>query len=216
MEERFNARVNKPVLITSTKTTRGLDIFGLRVGIYKGYDDSENIPYEFYNFSECHTQAFCRYTGLWLNTLNGIMYRPRSESIFLLKDVDAYVDYKFSKWRKEFGSKIRPIRGKESMVDGSSFIKVDTNNLTYFTVGISKLYVNGDKCAGYLYRGSKDVVYEELKSHKDVYFFTNADLNRLKEDIKEMYRNLNKVYESKVKDFYMVRHSMFLNGKQIV
>lgn len=213
----FKAKIGKPILITNTNAEEGVDIFKLRVGIYSNYKEGINSPYVFYNFAECHTVAFMRHTGLWLNHLNGVPNRPRQECIFLLKDVDGYVDYKFNKWMSTYGKRIKPIKDKDSMVDGSCFIKVDTDYVAYFNVGVCRVFEHNGVYKGWVYEGYKDVMFEELSSNSNVYFFTNADLNRLKNDIKMLYRNLTKKYDAKVKSIELTKEGqMIINNKRVV
>ena len=213
----FKAKIGKPILISNTNIEEGLDIFKIRVGIYSNYKEGINSPYVFYNFGECHTMAFMKHTGLWLSPLNGIPNRPRQDCMFLLKDVDAYVDYKFNKWWGMYGNSIVPIKDKDSIVNGSYFIKVDTDYVTYFNAGLCRVFEHNGIFKGWVYDGSKDVMFEELSNNSNVYFFTNTELNRLKNDIKMLYRNLNKKYDSKVKSIELTKEGrMLINEKRVV
>lgn len=215
--EEFKSKLGKPILISNSNITDNGDIFKIRVGIYKNYNKGMKSPYEFYNFAECHTIAFMRHTGFWVNHLEGKPLRPRGECMFYLKDIDSYVDSKFNMWLRKYGSKMLTIKNKDTMVDGSYFIKVDTDYTTYFNAQICGVFEHNGIYKGWVYSGSKDIMFEELSSNSNVYFFTKSDLTRLKSDIKMLYRNLNKKYESKVQRFELTKEGrMVLNNKRIV
>lgn len=213
----FKTKVGKPVLITNTHIEDNTAVFGLRTAIYRGIEGTSKHPYAFYNLNEDHTLAICRLSSIWLKHLSGVPNRPRCESLFLLSDVDKYVDMKFNQWMKAYSSKIKPITDEDSVVDGSCFIKVATDGLTYFNVYPYKVLEHSGKFKGGVYEGYKSYFYLDLKEDRDIYFFTTTDLNRMKEDIKELYRKLNKKYSAKVKSLEITTEGhMLVNDRRIV
>lgn len=212
----FKSKVGKPVLISNIDVEKGLDIFSLRVGVYEGYIGGKN-PYKFYDFNESHSLGFLRKSGLWLNTLRGVKTRPRQECLFYLKDIDTYVDYKVDKWVKEFSQGKKLVTTPDSIEDGAYFMIVNTNFITTLKVGVSRIWSNNGVYKASTFSGSKQSLYNDLKEDRRGYFFTSSDITRLKEDIKEMYRNLDKEYSKKVKSFEITKEGyMIVNGSRIV
>lgn len=222
--QKFETKVGRPLFVRSSNICLGYEnqIFGLDLSIYDGYTSETNYnsllkPYILKSLSNNDSRIVKSNIGLRFDSLGSTPFRDRDDCIFLLKDIDTFVDKGLKRWFDTIKPKYAIYNyakfstTKEEVEKGGFYLQLQSKEGPYESVKL-KVYTDDAKLSALQMESIDRYSYKYRKR----YLFNNKDIARLKKDLKDIVRAVNQRFDANVNDYKIdSRGAYFINGKYI-